>query len=60
MGMGLGHAVIVQSLGYECLGLDVRYQRHSLVSKYSMCIFVNCFVMILLHNVCYILCGLYA
>ena len=23
VGMGLGHAVIVQSLGYECLWLDV-------------------------------------
>ena len=23
VGMGLGHAVIVESLGYECLGLDV-------------------------------------
>ena len=53
--MGLGHAVIVQSLGYECLVLD-----HSLVSKYSLCILMNCCVMIVLHNVCYILCGLYA
>ena len=60
MGMGLRHADIVQSLGYECLGLDVWYQRHSLVSKCSLCILVNRCAMIVLHNVCYILCGLYA
>ena len=28
--------------------------------KYSLCIPVNRCVMIVLHNVCYILCGLYA
>ena len=57
MGIGLGHTVIVQSLGYECLGLDVLY---SLVSKYSLCILVNRCVMIVLHNVCYKLCEIYA
>ena len=32
---------------------------HSLVSKYSLFILVNRCVMIVLHNVCYMLCGLY-